>query len=83
MKPLMAALALLGLAGCASTGPDGGFAEVGQAVTSRTGAETRWVRSQHDANAVRDRVKALLGKPLTADDAVQVALVNNPGLQAS
>ena len=24
-----------------------------------------------------------LAKPLTADDAVQIALVNNPGLQAS
>ena len=83
MKALVAVLAALALAGCATTGPDGGFEEVGKAVASRTGAETKWVRSQDEANAVRDRVKALLAKPLGADDAVQIALLNNPGLQAS
>jgi outer membrane protein TolC len=82
MKPL-ALLAALILVGCASTGPDGGFDEVGQAVSSRTGAQTKWIRSATDANAARDRVKALLAKPLVAEDAVQIALVNNPGLQAS
>src|SRR5712692_9656343 len=71
------------LAGCTSTGPDGGFGDVNQAVSSRTGAETKWVRSDEDARAVRDRVTAFLSKPLSADDAVQIALLNNPGLQAS
>ena len=71
------------LAGCASTGPDGGFGDVSLAVSSRTGAETKWVRSDEDARAVRDRVRALLSKALSADDAVQIALLNNPGLQAS
>jgi outer membrane protein TolC len=83
MKALAAVLAVLALAGCASTGPDGGFGEVGQTVTSRTGAETKWVRSEDDAKAVRERVKQLLAKPLRAEDAVQVALLNSPGLQAS
>ena len=35
-----------------------------------------------DAVAVRSRVDRLLAKPLTADAAVQVALLNNRGLQA-
>ena len=83
MRVLMGLAAVLALAGCASTGPDGGFGEVGQSVSQRTGAETKWVRSKQDADAVRERVKALLAKPLGADDAVQVALINNPGLQAS
>ena len=83
MKTLAAIFGALALAGCATTGPDGGFGEVGQAVTSRTGAQTKWVRSEEDAKAVRERVKELLGKPLSADDAVQIALLNNPGLQAS
>ena len=83
MKAAIALVAALGLAGCATTGPDGGFGEVGQAVSSRTGAETKWIRSQDDANAVRERLKALLAKPLGADDAVQIALINSPGLQAS
>ena len=80
---IVAFVAVLFLGGCVSTGPDGGFADVRREVSSRTGAETKWVRSEDDANAVRDRVKALLAKQLTADDAVQVALLNNPGLQAS
>ena len=80
---ILAVLPMLALAACATTGLDGGFGEVGQAVASRTGAETKWVRSQHDADAVRERVQAPLAKPLAAEDAVQIALVNNPGLQAS
>ncbi len=76
-------LAALALAGCASNDPDGGFGDVSQAVASRIRAETKWVRSEEDAKAVRDRVKVLLAKPLTAEDAVQAALLNNPGLQAS
>ena len=83
MRGLAGLAAVLALAGCASTGPDGGFGEVGQSVSQRTGAETKWVRSQDEADAVRNRVKALLGGPLGADDAVQIALLNNPGLQAS
>ena len=76
-------LAVLVLAACASPGPDGGFSEVSTAVSSRTGAETNWVRSEEDAKAVRERVKELLSKPLAPADAVQLALINNPGLQAS
>jgi len=83
MRAAYAALCAASLAGCALTGPDGGFGEVSQAVNTRTGVETKWVRSPEEADAVRERVKALLAKPLSADDAVQVALINNPGLQAS
>lgn len=70
------------LAGCASLSEDAGFSEVQQAVHERTGAETRWVRSQEGADSVRARVKELLGQPLGPQEAVQVALLNNPGLQA-
>lgn len=83
MKPLIALLASLLLEGCASLSADGGFSQVGQAVSDRTGVETKWVRSEDEANQVRMRVKELLAKPLTVEDAVQVALLNNPGLQAS
>jgi len=75
--------ALLAVAGCASFSPDGGFGTVETAVRERTGQTPRWVRSDDEANSVRARVKELLAQPLTADAAVQVALLNNPGLQAS
>ena len=83
MKGLIAACAAVALAGCASFSEDGGFDTVQEAVKERTGGEARWVRSEDDANSVRARVKELLAKPLSAEDAAQIALLNNPGLQAT
>lgn len=83
MRLVIALLATASAAGCALTGPDGGFGEVKDAVGSRTSARTQWLRSEEQTSAAREQVKALLAKPLMADDAVQIALVNNPGLQAS
>ena len=83
MRILVAALVALGLAGCASLSKDAGFGTVEQAVKERTGAETKWSRSESDADSVRGRVKELLSKPLGPTEAVQIALLNNPGLQAS
>lgn len=79
----LAALGLLLLAGCKSLTPDAGFSSVEQAVSERTGASAKWVRSEEEANSVQARVRELLAKPLTAEDAVQIALLNNPGLQAA
>ena len=78
-----AGAALLLLAGCASLSEDAGFSKVEDAVKERTGAETKWVRTDDYANSVRGRVKELLAKPLGPTEAVQIALLNNPGLQAS
>ena len=82
MRAFALALGVL-VSGCVSTGRDGGFADVSEAVSARTNLETKWVRSDNEASAVRERVKTLLAKPLSAEDAVQLALINNPGLQAS
>jgi len=70
------------LGGCASLSPDGGFSRVEESVKERVGAQTKWVRSDDEANSVRARVRELLAKPLSAEDAVQVALLNSPALQA-
>jgi outer membrane protein TolC len=83
MRALMVAVALLALAGCASLSGDAGFSKVEQAVKDRTGAETKWARSDSDADGVRGRVRELLAQPLGPTEAVQIALLNNPGLQAS
>lgn len=82
MKALFGIAAIIVLGGCASLSEDAGFGEVEQAVEQRTGAQTSWVRSDEAADSVRGRLKELLFKPLSAQDAVQVALLNNPGLQA-
>ena len=64
------------LSACASFSPDGGVGEV------RTLARERIGPPAQALGASRDRVDALLQAPLTADAAVEVALINNAGLQA-
>ena len=78
---IIAAASLL-LAGCASFSPDGGFGKVSQLTQERTGQGVALQRSPEDAQTARNRVAELLQAALTADAAVEVALLNNRGLQA-
>jgi len=71
------------LGGCASFSTDGGFSTVEQVAKDRLGKEVTWQRSDNATDAAAQRVKELLASPLTVDDAVQIALLNNRGLQAS
>ena len=73
---------LLGLGGCAGFSGDGGYGFVESTARERIGKEVKWIKSDADADSVRASVKGLLAKPLTVDDAVQIALLNNRGLQA-
>lgn len=76
------ALLCLGLAGCAGFSPDGGFGPVQQAAKDRLGQDVRWARTDDDRQALQQRTGELLASPLTADSAVQIALLNHRGLQA-
>ena len=67
------------LAGCATLSPDGGMREVQQAVQQRLGDAVQINKGEVGAG----RVEELLREPLTVDCAVQIALLNNKGLQAS
>lgn len=78
---LLTSAAVLG--GCASFSPDGGFSAIEQTAKDRLGKDVRWARSDADQDAIDKRVAELLAKPLTADDAVQTALLNNRGLRAA
>jgi hypothetical protein len=80
----LVALALV-LTGCASLSPDGGFGDVEKATAERIGSPVQlaWARQPEDLDRIAQRVDELLGKPLSMDDAVQVALLNNRGLQAA
>ncbi|SDF63685.1 MULTISPECIES: TolC family protein [unclassified Duganella] len=81
-----ASLVLL-LSGCASLSGDAGFSAAAGISEQRTGArasvEGRLPRNEDDARALADVINKKLAQPLAADDAVQVALLNNRGLQAS
>jgi outer membrane protein TolC len=80
IAPLLLVSALIG--GCASFSTDGGFAGVETTAKSRLGKEVQWLRANADADTIDKPVAELLARPLSADDAVQVALLNNRGLQA-
>jgi outer membrane protein TolC len=70
------------LAGCVTFSEDGGFKDVGKAVAERGAGEAKWIRSPDEADSAAARVRELLAHPLTARAAVQIALLNNRGLQA-
>ena len=75
-------LLLLGTVGCASVKLDAGFSEVKQAVERRAGATVVWSPGTDLERESANHVQRLLQEKLTADAAVQVALLNNRNLQA-
>ncbi|MFP5401276.1 MAG: TolC family protein [Gammaproteobacteria bacterium] len=80
---VLAVLSAALLGGCASFSQDGGFGAVETAAQTRLQKDVVWTRDAAARSAVEQRVEALLAQPLTADTAVQIALLNNPGLQAA
>ena len=78
----LAASLSLTLTGCASFSPDGGLGTVESAVRPHLQQDIVWARDTATADATQARVAALLAAPLGADEAVQIALLNNPALQA-
>jgi outer membrane protein TolC len=82
MRPTAISLAILALAGCASLSPDGGFGRVEQLTLERTGQTPSQQRTPEQGDAARARVAELRKQVLSADIAVQIALLNNRELQA-
>jgi outer membrane protein TolC len=70
------------LTGCATLTPDAGFAAVAQTARDTLGKDLQWARTDTDLDGIRQRVSGMLARPLSVDDAVQVALLHNRGLQA-
>ena len=73
----------LALAGCASLSADGGFSTIQQAAVEHLGKSVQVAKTASDQSGIDQRVDELLSQPLSADSAVQIALLNNRGLQAS
>ncbi len=76
-------VAAAALGGCATFAPDGGFGAIEQVARDRANKEVRWARTHADLDIIDQRVAELLARPLSAEDAVQIALLNNKGLQAA
>jgi outer membrane protein TolC len=83
LKPLVIALSVLILAGCATFSKDGGLDAVSAMTTERTGQTVRRAQSADESAAAQADVRQLLAQALTPDSAVRLALINNRGLQAA
>ena len=83
MKTFIIGIVLLAANLCPAASLDRSFDDVSGVVMSRTGKRVQWNRgTAQDAEAER-YVRAQLKRPLTANTAVQIALLNNHELQAT
>lgn len=69
--------------GCATVSLDAGFDDVKAAVGERTPLQIFWNNGSELDRQAEEKVDSLLRRQLTADDAVQIALLNNRDLQAT
>src|SRR5919109_1349746 len=78
-----ALLACILLGGCAWFSPDAGMGVVAAVTEREIQKDVIAIRTPDDAEVARAAVRRLLARTLTADSAVQIALLNNRGLQAA
>jgi outer membrane protein TolC len=83
VKPIAALGAALFLSACKTFSPDGGMDMVAGIAATELHKDVAVIRHPDEAIVVRERVEDLLRRPLSADAAVQIALLNNRGLQAA
>lgn len=76
-----AAAAALVLAGCASVNFDDAVGQANQTTSGFTGGKLALSQTADQRDARAKLAAALLAKPLTSDDAVQLALANSPAVQ--
>lgn len=81
-SPIAALISLALLSGCASFSADGGMDDVAALTKERTGHTPQRINTDKERSNLHKTVGDLLALPLTADSAVQIALINNPRLQA-
>ena len=74
---------LLALPACATFSPDGGMSVPANIAAQHLRKDVVAIRNDEDASAARAKVDELLKRTLNADSAVQIALLNNRGLQAA
>jgi len=81
-RTALAAAALALLAGCAAPQIDHNVAAARAEVAARGGPDFAWLTTDDARRQARADVDRALQQPLSADDAVRVALSNDPALQA-
>lgn len=70
------------LAGCAQVRPESDFGKVSDIAQARHGQRPLWVLTPEDEAFVRKETGEILARGVSPRDAVRLALLNNPGVQA-
>jgi len=83
MPKWLLGVSIFAAAGCASLSKERGHKEVATIVQQRIGQRTAWEQGSPEDKQVAKRVAKLLGEGLTRERAIDIALVNNPSLQAT
>jgi len=83
LRKLLLLSGTVALVGCAHVDPNPAFRELANTVHLRTGKRVQWNRGSAEDEQAQAAVASLLSRPLTADSAVQVGLLNNHNLQAT
>ncbi len=79
---VLAATGVLLLSGCATVDINQSVARANQDARDFTGGKLNLAQSEADRVASQNSANVLLAKPLAQDDAVYLALINNPAMQA-
>lgn len=82
-KGIFTAALLLALGGCASLQPDQAVAPLQTLTREQWQADLPWQQTQEARQAAQQRTQSLLAQPLDPQAAVQLALLNHRGLQAT
>ncbi|MBL8535665.1 MAG: TolC family protein [Betaproteobacteria bacterium] len=82
LHPVAWTFSAMVLAGCTQFSSDAGMSGLNEIAQDRLQARSQWARTPEEQASVRKEVDALLARPLTAEDAIQIALLNNRRLQA-
>ncbi len=70
-------ITILALSGCSTISQN----DVFDGVKKETSKELQWIKTPQETAIVRESVNDLLSKPLSQDNAVHIALINNRALQ--
>lgn len=81
-SPVLLVALAASVAGCASVPARPGFEGVQERTAAAGAPGATWPQSAEERNAIDAEVAALLARPLSVEDAVRVALLRNPALQA-
>lgn len=81
-KIVLAVATVAILSGCASVNLEQNLSSANASTSGFTDGNLTLARDQNERDALRQRASELLSKPLSQKDAVQLALVNSPSMQA-